>query len=88
MKTFTQALAGRDVANEIRNLRRRLRYQQTLDRPKHWATTPATHVYCGYFRRDRAYTPDHASRDLAVLRNPTSTAEYVAAWTRLNNLKF
>ena len=39
MLTFAQALAGRNVANEIRNLKRRARWAQTQDRPKHWATT-------------------------------------------------
>lgn len=85
--TFEQALAGRDTSREIRNMMRRVRYAKTQDRPKTWATTPATHVYVGYFRRDRAYTADNASQDLAVLRNPASTADYVDAWTRLNNLK-
>lgn len=87
MKTFAQALTGRDTSREIRNLMRRQRYPLSLDRPKTWSTTPAVSVYTGYFRRDKAYTADDASRDLAVLRNPTGTAEYVEAWTRLNNLK-
>lgn len=85
--TFNQALAGRDVTKEIRNLKRRARYQQQLDRPKFWGTEQSTHVYAGYWTRGRGYTADDASRDHATLRHPVTTAEYVAAWTRLNNLK-
>ena len=35
MRTFAQALPA-DAAQRIRNLNRRRRYHQTLDRPKVW----------------------------------------------------
>ena len=89
MATFAQAAASRgiDLAHQIKLWKRRDRYAQHHDRPKFWATDATTSVYTGYLKRDRCYTADHASRDLATLRHPTSTAEYVAAWIRLNNLK-
>lgn len=85
--TFKRALVGRDVANEIRNLRRRARYAQQQDRPKTFANTRTTDLYCGYWTRGQCYTADHASRDLATLKTATDTAAYVSAWCRLNNLK-
>lgn len=87
-QSFDEAYAARgiDVEHQIRLLKRRARYAQQQDRRKTFAGSNALDNYCGYWRKDICYTPDHASRDLAVLRNPGGTAEYVAAWCRLNNL--
>ena len=87
-KTFAQAALERgiDLAHQIKLWKRRDRYAQHQDRPKFFGTDRTTSVYTGYWKHGRCYTPDVASRDLATLRTTTSTAEYVSAWCRLNNL--
>ena len=89
MKSLKQAILRRgiDEKHAINLWRRRDRYALQQDRPKCFATDRTTSLYTGYWTRGRTYMPDHASRDLATLRNPTCTAEYVSAWCRLNNLK-
>lgn len=77
---------GLDEKHQVSLMRRRDRYAQSQDRPKCFATDRTTSLYTGYWTRGVVYTPDHASRDLATLRNPPSTADYVSAWTRLNHL--
>ena len=85
--TFTEAIAKRgiDEKHQIRLARRRDRYHQQQDRPKCFATDRTAYLYTGYWSRE--YTADNASRDLATIQQPTSTADYVAAWCRLNHLK-
>lgn len=82
--SFDDALKGRDVKNEIRNLRRRARYAQQQDRTKYFAfaDTSVAALYVG-----RHLWPDEASRDMATVKNPPSTEAYVTAWCRLNGLK-
>ena len=86
--TFREAAAERgiDISHQIKLWKRRDRYALKQDRPKTFADARATDLYCGYWTRGKCYTPDHASRDLATLKTTTSTAEYVSAWCRLNNL--
>lgn len=88
--TFAEAARARgiDLNREVKLWKRRDRYavKHQPDRPKTFADASTTSLYSGYWKHDKCYTPDHASRDLATLRNPSSTADYVAAWTRLNNL--
>lgn len=87
--TLAEAISrkGIDERHQVRLLKRRAHYAQSQDRPKFWTTDKTTSVYDGYWKHELRYTADHASRDLATLRNPTCTAEYVSAWCRLNNLK-
>lgn len=80
--SFDDALKGRDVKNEVRNLCRRARYAEQRDRAKFFADASTTDLYVGRHPR-----PDEASRDLAIVKNPPSTEAYVAAWCRLNGLK-
>lgn len=89
MTTLQQAIAARgiDERHQIQLWKRRARYAQQQDRPKYFADTPSLHVYAGYWKATRGYTPRDAERDLATLRNATNTADYVAAWSRINNLK-
>lgn len=86
--TFAEAARDRgiDINHQIKLWKRRDRYAQRQDRPKTFADAATTSLYSGYWRHGKCYTPDHASRDLATLRSPSSTADYVAAWCRLNNL--
>lgn len=79
------AAKGLDEKHQIQLLRRRARYAQSCDRPKLFATERTVSCYTGTWSRN--YTADNASRDLATLRNPSCTADYVAAWCRLNHLK-
>lgn len=87
--TLAEAISrkGLDEKHQVSLLRRRARRAERQDRPKCFATDRTTSLYTGYWTRGAVYTPDHASRDLATLRNPPSTADYVSAWTRLNHLK-
>ena len=81
---------GLDEKHQVRLMRRRDRYAQRQDRAKLFAGTKQVDLYVKHFWSGiagRPYTPDNASRDLATLRNPPSTADYVSAWTRLNHLK-
>lgn len=80
--SFDDVLKGRDVKNELRNLRRRARYAEQRDRARYFADTSTTDLYVGRHPR-----PDEASRELAIVKNPPSTEAYVAAWCRLNRLK-
>ena len=81
MRTFAQALPA-DAAQRIRNLNRRRRYHQTLDRPKVWPGTAAD--LCRW-----AYRQPDAVIDAwcVTLAHPDSTAAYVAAWCHLNHLR-
>ena len=72
---------GIDVQRAIRNLKQRARYALHLDRPKCFPDQSTISTYTWH------RNPDQASRDLATLRNTTSTAEYVSIWCRLNHLK-
>lgn len=87
--TFSEHIAARglDEKKAIRNLRRRAKYHQSLDRPKFFACAKVIDLYVGCWRYGECYTPDVASRDLSVLKYPTDTAAYVIAWCRLNRLK-
>ena len=87
--TLAEAIArkGLDEKHQVRLLRRRARRAERQDRAKVFANTRWASLYCGYWASGHHYTPDIASRDLATLRNPPSTADYVSAWTRLNHLK-
>ena len=80
MRTFHDALPA-DAAQRIRNLKRRLRYRQTLDRPKVW---PGDRVHAGALLY---HQPDPVTaRWCATLLQPASTAAYVSSWCRLNHL--
>lgn len=87
--TFAERIAakGLDEKHQIQLLRRRARYAQSCDRPKLFANDSVVGLYTGYLSNGQRYTPDQASRDLSVLRTTCSTADYVAAWCRLNHLK-
>ena len=81
MRTFAQALPA-DAAQRIRNLNRRRRYHEALDRPKVWPSTST--VLCRW-----AYRQPDAVIDswCATLNQPDSTEAYVAAWCNLNHLR-
>ncbi len=79
MRTFDDALPA-DAARQIRNLKRRLRYRQSLDRPKCFAGHP---LHIADFRPN-ALAHGHAM--LQILKDPPSTATYVSAWCWLNHL--
>ena len=87
--TLAEAISrkGLDEKHQVSLLRRRARRAERQDRAKVFANTRWASLYCGYWASGHHYTPDIASRDLATLRNPPSTADYVSAWTRLNHLK-
>lgn len=50
--SFDDALKGRDVKNEIRNLRRRARYAQQQDRPKSFAKSPPDDYVADWCQRN------------------------------------
>ena len=81
MRSFRDALPA-DAVRRLRNLQRRRRYQQTLDRPKVWPGDPTPHDLAAFWWRD----PDEARRLCALLGATDDTATYVAAWCRLNHL--
>ena len=81
MRSFTETLPA-DAAQRIRNLNRRRRYHETLDRPKVWPGNAA--ALCRWIYRQ----PDAVIDSwCASLTHPESTADYVAAWCRLNHLQ-
>jgi hypothetical protein len=80
MRTFTDALPA-DAAQRLRNLNRRRRYQQRLDRPKVWPGDRLADCRWGYRQPDPVI-----DAWCATLAHPDSTAAYVTAWCRLNHL--
>lgn len=81
MRTFRDALPA-DAARQIRNFNRRLRYRQTLDRPKVWAGDKVPNTpYAWGFR-----SLDNIQSHLQALLSGNTEA-YVLAWSRLNHLK-
>jgi hypothetical protein len=80
MRTFTDALPA-DAAQRLRNLHRRWRYQQHLDRPKIWPGITLTSCRWSYRQPDAVI-----DAWLASLTRPGSTAAYVTAWCHLNHL--
>lgn len=50
--SFDDALKGRDVKNEIRNLMRRARYAQQQDRPKSFAKSPPDDYVADWCQRN------------------------------------
>ncbi len=79
MRTFPDALPA-DAAQRIRNFKRRLRYRQTLDRPK---------CFAGHALPVADFRPDakaHGHAMLQILNDPPSTGAYVSAWCWLNHL--
>lgn len=95
MKTLEQLIAahGIDASRALRNMRQRRAYAARQDRPKVFATgdIPAPFMYT---RRDGSRpTHDDLRADQALLRfagmpnkSPVATADYIAAWCRLNHL--
>jgi hypothetical protein len=81
MRSFCDALPA-DVVRHIRNLQRRRRYQQNLDRPKVWPGNVIPHDLAAFWWRN----PNEARQLLALLGATDDTATYVAAWCRLNHL--
>ena len=81
MRSFRDALPA-DAVRRLRNLQRRRRYQQTLDRPKVWPGDPTPRDLAAFWLRD----PDEARQLCALLQATTDAAIYVAAWCRLNHL--
>ncbi|WP_153146449.1 hypothetical protein [Dechloromonas sp. H13] len=80
MRSFNAALPP-DAVRQIRNFNRRLRYRQTLDRPKVWPGDPV-HSGALFYRQ-----PDPViAAWCATLVEPPSTAAYVSSWCRLNHL--
>jgi hypothetical protein len=79
MRTFQDALPA-DATRRIHNLNRRLRYRQSLDRPKCFAgqALPVADFRPNAQARGRAM--------LQILKDPPSTATYVSAWCWLNHL--
>ena len=71
-----------DSKRLLRNLRRRLRYQYQLDRPKVWPASRPTDL-AGIWWRNRL----EAEFLLATLQQATDTGSYVSAWCRLNHLR-
>jgi len=80
MRTFDDALPA-DAARQIRNLKRRLRYQYRLDRPKVWPGDVRTSI--GWFYRQPEGVVDQW---LATLLQPPSAEAYISSWCRLNHL--
>lgn len=80
MRTFTDALPA-DAMQRLRNLNRRRRYQQRLDRPKVWPGDRLAGCRWGYHQPDAVI-----DAWLASLTRPGSTAAYVTAWCHLNHL--
>ena len=81
MRTFAQAVPV-DAAQRIRNLNRRRRYHQTLDRPKVWPGNTVGLCRWGYRQPDAVI-----NAWCATLAHPDSTEAYVAAWCNLNHLR-
>ena len=100
MKTLKALIAqlGIDEAHEVRLLNRRARYALTRDRTKFYASTPAPLAF-GRKADGSAYTVHDVNADMITLKLAASdpaqqlqpviitTAQYVAAWCRLNHLK-
>ena len=81
MRTFTEALPA-DAVRHLRNLQRRGRCQQSLDRPKVWPGNTTPHDLAAFWGRN----PDDARRLCALLGATNDMATYIAAWCRLNHL--
>jgi len=89
MKTLSQAIADRGIneAHEVSLLRRRARHALLRDRTKVYASTPLGGI--PWSRR----SVHEQNADLMILKlagyegqDLVSTAQYVAAWCRLNHL--
>ena len=92
MKTMQTLIAelGIDQKKAIANMNRRARHAMTRDRSKVFAGTDVPR----YFYALRTRVPGHYSAhenqiqfDMTAIRIPEDTAQYVAAWCRLNHLK-
>ena len=81
MRTFRDALPA-DPLRQLRNLNRRRRYRQTLDRPKVWPGNTVGLCRWGYRQPDAVI-----DAWCATLAHPDSTEAYVAAWCNLNHLR-
>ena len=83
MTTFAQAIAakGIDEHAEFRNLRRRARYHERLDRPK---VFPADKECLSISWRKAEVEKDEAA--LVTLKATQDAVEYVRAWCVLNRL--
>lgn len=78
--TFAEALQGKDVQRELRNLRRRARYAEQQDRVKHWPGDPLPSGY--------TYpTGSEVEAQYKILNSTTDPAAYAKAWAVLNHLK-
>ena len=102
MKTMKQLIAalGINEAHAIKLLNQRARYALQRDRTKVYASTPLGSIPVFGRRADGAYMSVHdINADLITLKLAASdpaqqlqpviitTAQYVAAWCRLNHLK-
>ncbi len=81
MRNFQQALPI-DAARRIRNLKRRRRYHQMLDRPKVWPGDKSVSCRWTYRQPDAVIDTWYAT-----LTHPVSTEAYVTAWYHLNHLR-
>jgi hypothetical protein len=83
MTTIAQVIAARGIneQHELRNLRRRARYHQALDRPKVFPADSG--CMCVTWRKEEIDRDDAA---LATLKVTQDAAEYVRAWCILNRL--
>lgn len=97
------AARGIDATREISQLKRRARYTLNCDRAKVFASTPLGSIPSpwNYDRNGNRITDGNIKVDLQTLKLaglvihhfitleviPPSTADYVAAWCRLNHLK-
>jgi hypothetical protein len=91
MKTLKTLIAERgiDERHAVTLMNRRARYAMARDRPKVFADTDVGEYF--YFLRTRSlrhYSAEEGriQQDFTSLRIPDSTAQYVAAWCRLNHL--
>jgi hypothetical protein len=80
MRTFAEVLPA-DAAQRIYNLNRRLRYRQTVDRPKVWPGDVRSGISWLYHQPEAV-----VDQWCATLRQPPSTAAYISSWCRLNHL--
>ncbi len=79
--SFDDALKGRDVQKELRNLRRRARYAEQQDRIKHWPGDPHPAGY--YF----SVADPEVEAQYKILNSTQDPAAYAKAWAILNHLK-
>lgn len=81
--SFTDALQGRDVAKEIRNLRRRARYAMTAESPRSFPSPRDVQHQILI----EAQSPLATANEDGQFSSRGLTDWYVSAWCRANHLK-